>query len=121
MSRRALSRSLARAATDAQAAAAHSAMTIAARLPIFAGHAIAPTAASMAEWNRAYTEKVAAVWEGAVASSLAWHAMFWSGLAKPPSATAAMNDCVRLASKAGTPARKRVRANAKRLNRAKKR
>lgn len=116
MSRRALSRSLVRAATEAQEAAVHSATTIGARLPIFAEHAVNPTAASLAEWNRAYSEKVAAAWDGAVAASLAFNPLFWFG-ARPPSPAAAMNEGLRVMSKAGAPARKRVKANATRLSR----
>lgn len=121
MSRRALSRSLAQTAAEAQQTAVDSAATIAARLPIFAGCLVAPTQAGLAEWNRAYTEKVAAVWEGAFAASAAWQAMMLSSAFRPPTAMAAMTDCLGVMRKARAPARKRVKANAKRLGQSKAR
>ena len=121
MSKRALSRSLVRAAKEAQEAATHTVTTLGVRVPMFTEHAVNPTAASAAEWNRAYSEKVAAAWDGAVAASLAFNPLFWFGSARPPSPAAAMNECLRVMSKAGAPARKRVKANATRLSRKKKR
>lgn len=121
MSRRALSRSLAQTAAEAQETALHSATTIASRLPVFAGLLVAPTSAGLAEWNRAYAEKVAAAWEGAFAAGAAWQAMMLSSAFRPPTATAAMTDCLAVMRKARGPARKRVKANAKRLSRRKAR
>jgi hypothetical protein len=120
VSKRALSRSLVRAATEAQEAAAHTVTTLGVRLPMFAEHAVNPTAASAAEWSRAYSEKVAATWDGAVAASLAFNPLFWFG-GRPPSPAAAVTECLRVMSKAGAPARKKVKANATRLRRRKKR
>jgi hypothetical protein len=121
MSARRLHSSLAKAAMDAGESATHAAVTIAARWPIFAGYLAAPTAAALAEWNRAYAEKVAAVWEGALAASAECQAAMLRAAMRPPSAAALGNDLVRVAAKAAHPARKRVKANARRLTRRKKR
>ena len=119
MSARLLSRSMTRAATSANLAAAHSAVTIAARLPILTGCFFSPTASALAEWNRAYSEKVAAALEGAAAASAEWQTVMLRAASRHPSAAGIANDCMRIAHKAGDPARRRVRANAKRLARAK--
>jgi ethanolamine utilization microcompartment shell protein EutL len=118
MSTRSLARSLVRAGTETGQAAADSAATIAARLPILAGAIISPTAEGMAEWNRAYAEKVAAAWTGFFAASAAWQEVMIRAAFRPPSPTAFANDVVRVSHKAGHAARKAVKANAKRLGRA---
>ena len=117
MSARRLTRSLITAGAETERAAADSAATIAARLPILAGALVAPTAEGMAEWNRAYTEKVAAAWTGFFAASTAWQEVMVRAAFRPPSPIAFANDVVRVSHKAGHAARKAVKANAKRLGR----
>ena len=111
MSAQRLARSLVRAGAETGEAAAHSAVTIAARLPIL----LSPTMEGMAEWNRACTEKVAAAWTGLFAASAAWQQVMIRAAFRPPSATALANDLVRVSHKAGHAARKAAKANAKRL------
>jgi hypothetical protein len=120
MSAKSLNRSLVQAASQAGEATVDAAVTIAARWPILAGCFISPSAKGMAEWNRAYTEKAAAAWEGALAASAAWQQLMIRSAFTPPSPTALANDLVRVSHKAGHAARKRVRANAKRLSRSRK-
>ena len=115
MSARRLTRSLINAGAETGRAAADSAATIAARLPILAGCLVAPTAEGMAEWNRAYTEKVAAAWTGFFAASAAWQEVMIRAAFRPPSPMAFANDVVRVSHKAGHAARKAVKANARRL------
>ena len=93
----------------------NSAVTIAARLPIFAGCLVAPTAEGVAEWNRAYAEKATAAWQGLFAASAAWQQVMIRAAFRPPSPAALANDLVRVSHKAGHAARKAVKANAKRL------
>lgn len=114
-----LARSLARAATEAHQTAAHCSVTIAARLPVFAGAFISPSEAACAEWNRAYTEKVVATWQGAFAASLEWQAAMMRSAVRPPSPVGLANDMMRVIQKAAQPARRSVKANAKRLGKAK--
>ena len=115
MSARKLHRSLTRAVVNAHAAAAHSTVTIAARLPVLTGCLVAPNASALAEWNQAYTEKVEAVWEGALAASLEWHSLLLRSALQAPTPVAFANDMMQVVHKAGHPARRRVKANAKRL------
>lgn len=110
-----LARSLARAATQAHQTASHCGVTIAARLPVFAGALIAPSESACAEWNRAYTEKVMATWEGAFAASLEWQAALMRSAVRPPSPAGLAHDMMRVMQKAAEPARRSVKANAKRL------
>jgi hypothetical protein len=121
MSHRALARSLTQAITNVNLAAAHSTITIAARLPILVGYFLAPTPQALAEWNRAYAEKVAAVWEGALAASTEWQAMMVRAAFRPPSPAGLADAAARVVHKAARPARRRVKANAKRLTRPKAR
>src|SRR4051794_29215532 len=106
MSARRLTRSLIHAGTEAGEAAVNSAVTIAARLPIFAGCLVAPTAEGMAEWNRACAEKATAAWQGLFAASAAWQQVMIRAAFRPPSPAALANDLVRVSHKAGQAARK---------------
>lgn len=119
MSPQKLTRSMMRAGADAGEAATNSAVTIAARLPILAGCLLSPTADGLAEWNRACAEKAAAAWEGMFAASAAWQRMMLRAAFSPPTAFGLANDLVGVGHKAGHAARKRVRANARRLTRRK--
>ena len=120
MSARKLSRSLTRAVVDAQQTAAHCSTTIGARLPILGGYFVSPTEAALAEWNAAYTEKVAAAWEGAIAASVEWQAMMMRSAFRAPNPLVFADDMLGVMNKAAHPARRRVKANARRLSRAKK-
>ena len=120
MSVRSLQRSLARAAANANLAAAHSGATIAARLPILGGYFLSPTPAGLAEWNRAWAEKVAATIEGAAAASVEAQAALLRSVRGQRHPAAYADDCLRILHKAGHPARQRVKGNAKRLNGVKK-
>lgn len=117
MSHAKLARSLARAAADAGETASHCGVTIAARLPTLAGAFFAPSASGMAEWNRAYSEKVAATWEGAFAASAEWQAVMMRSVFDPPSLAALATDMMGVLDKAAKPARRRAKANARRLTR----
>jgi hypothetical protein len=114
---RQLARTMTKASVETGEASAHAAATIAARLPILAGFFFAPTAAAALEWNRACSEKVAAASEGALAVWSEWQQLMIRSVFRPPSPVALANDLVRLSHKGGQAARKRVRANAKRLSR----
>jgi hypothetical protein len=119
MSHRALARSLTQAVTNANLAAAHSTITIAARLPILGGYFLSPTPSALAEWNRAYAEKVAAMVEGVAAAAAEMQALMLKSAFRAPTAAGFADDCLRVAHKAGHPGRRRVKANAKRLTRTK--
>jgi hypothetical protein len=114
-----LTRTMMKAGLEAGEASAHAAATIAARLPVLGGFFFAPTAAAALEWNRAYTEKVAAASEGALAAWSAWQQLMIRSAFRPPSRAALANEIARVSHKAGHAGRKRVRANAKRLGRRK--
>lgn len=116
MSARRLQQSWVRAVVNAQEAATHSGVTIAARLPVLAQHLLTPSVAGMTEWNDAYTEKVQATWEGAVAASLEWQAMMFRSAFSAPTPAGFANDLMQVVHKAGHPARRRVKANAKRFS-----
>ena len=117
MSHAKLARSLTRAAAEAGETAAHCGITIAARLPTLAGAFFTPSASGMAEWNRAYSEKVAATWQGAFAASAEWQAVMMRSVLNPPSLAALANDMLGVLDKAAKPARRRAKANARRLTR----
>jgi hypothetical protein len=112
-----LNRALIEASSEAGQATLHAAVTIAARWPILAGCLIAPTAAGLAEWNRAAAEKTAAAWEGAFAASAAWQQLMIRSAFTPPSPTALAYGLLGVSRTAGRSARKRVKANARRLTR----
>lgn len=115
MSVRKLSRSLVRAAATAQQTAGHCNTTIGARLPILFGGPSPLTAEALAEWNQAYTEKVEAAWEGAFAAAAEWQATLIKSAFRMPTPVALADDFLRAVHKGGDPARRRVKANAKRL------
>lgn len=118
---KALSRSLLKAAADHTATAAHCSQTIAARLPIFAGCLFMPTQAALAEWNMACSEKVAAAMEGTVAASMEWQAAMLRSAFRGATPAGLAHDMLRVMNKGAGPARRRVKANAKRLGKAKRR
>lgn len=112
-----LSRSISRAAATATVTATHCNATIGARLPIFFGYLFAPTPKALTEWNRAVSEKVEATLEGAMAAGVEFQAALIRSAFRPPMPAAFADDMLRVIHKAGAPARRRVKANAARLNR----
>jgi hypothetical protein len=112
-----IGQAVAQAAFDIEEAARHSAVTIAARLPIFVGFAVAPSAAALTEWNEACTEKVAAGLEGAVAAMTAWNAMLIGAVFQPLTPVGLASGTLRVLAEASRPAHSKVRANAARLSR----
>ena len=116
-----LSSSLVRAMVDAQESAAHATATIAARMPVLFDGVLPLSATALAEWNRAYSEKVAAGFEGAVAAAAEWQGMLIRSAFRLPMPVAFANDLVGIAAKAARPARRRVKANAKRLTKSPRR
>jgi hypothetical protein len=114
-----LTRTMMKAGVETREASAHAATTVAARWPVLAGFFFAPSAAAALEWNRAYTEKVAAASEGALAAWAEWQQLLIRSAFRPPSPVALADEIVRVSHKAGHAGRKRVRANAKRLGRRK--
>ena len=119
MSTRSLSRSLTRAATNANLAAAHSAVTIAARLPILGGYFLSPSAAALAEWNRACAEKVAATVEGSAAAVAEWQGLVLRSAFRTPTPAALADAGLKVLHKASQPGHRRVKANAQRLTKPK--
>jgi hypothetical protein len=113
MSNRRLARSLTQAAFHTGESALHSAVTIAARLPMFAQCMVSPNA--MQEVGRAYSEKVAAGWEGAMAAGLAWQQLMMQAALRGTTPAGLAHGVVKVMGKAANPARKRVKANATRL------
>jgi hypothetical protein len=96
--------------------ASHAAETILRRMPILWSEAVSPTAAGQREITRMVEEKQQAVVDGMVAAQMqmmqeAWR--FWAlPFASPQRVKGAAS---RIANAATAPARKTVRANAKRL------
>jgi len=115
MTHKRLNKAFAQAAADAGESALHAGVTIAARWPILAAGMVAPTAASVAEWNEAYTEKVEAAWQGMFAASAAFGLAMGRAAFRPPTPAALAHDMVRIAGIAARPARRKVKANAKRF------
>jgi hypothetical protein len=99
------------AALEAGEAAANSAVTVAARLPIL----MRPGAESMAEWQAASSEKIAAVWDGTWAVCAAWNAMFWRAALAPMTPTGVAHEALILVRAASKPGQVQVRANADRF------
>jgi hypothetical protein len=94
----------------------HAAETILRRMPILWSEAVSPTAAGQREITRMVEEKQRAVVDGMVAAQVqmmqeAWR--FWAAPFATPSS--AKRAATRIANAATAPARKTVRANARRL------
>lgn len=115
-----VAQAMAKAAFEAGEAAANSVVTISARLPIFVGCLVVPSAAALHEWNEAWTEKVAAGIEGSVAAGAAWSAMLIGSAFRPLTPVALAHETMKVLAEASGPAHKRVRANATRLSRSRK-
>lgn len=104
------------AALELGEAAVNSAVTIAARMPILAAHLVNPSAAGLAEWQTAASEKVAATWEGAMAASLQCQDFFWRSLMAPVTPFGFAQEAMVVARAAVNPAQVSVRANARRFS-----
>lgn len=115
MSHREFARSLTEAAIHAGDVAADSAVTIAARLPVFAQCFLSPNAAGMQEMSTAVSEKINAGWDGIIAAGFAWQQVMIKSVFNPPNPVVFATDMVQVFGEAGGPARKSVRANALRL------
>jgi hypothetical protein len=111
--------SLSRAALDTGESAWDAALTIAARLPILTAGMMNPTASSMREWNMAVSEKVSAAVEGTFAASMAWQTAMIRCAFRPPTPAGLAQDLMDVTQVALSPARKAVKANARRLSRPK--
>lgn len=114
MSRR-FANSAADAALELGEAAVNSAVTIAARLPILSGYMVNPTAAGLAEWQNASSEKIAAGVEGVMAACLGWQNLMWRSLLAPINPAHFAEEAMVVARAAIRPAHACVRANAARL------
>jgi hypothetical protein len=93
-----------------------SAITIAARTPALLSHGFNPTAESLRETQRMIQEKIEAVYEGAAAAQLAWASfLLKASFGDMVSASDFSLGLADVAEAAIRPARRKVRANAKRL------
>lgn len=116
MSTHQIRKSITRAALRTSDSATHTAVTLAARLPILMGGLLAPTPQSIQEWNQAYSEKMLAVAEGAFAAAQVWQLAMLRCAFQAPTPTGLALDCMEAVSVAMHPAQKRVKANAHRLS-----
>jgi hypothetical protein len=103
-------------ASSAMQAGADAAATIAARTPTLLMHSLSPSAETAREARRMVEEKVDAFVEGAAAAQFAWASLMakalFGGVRGPSDLSLGMS---RIAEAAMRPARRKVRANAKRL------
>jgi hypothetical protein len=103
-------------AASAAQAGMDAALTIAARTPALLSQGFNPTAESARETRRMVQEKIDAVYEGAAAAQFAWAALFlkasFGGIRNAHDLSLGLAD---VAEAAIRPARRKVRANAKRL------
>lgn len=109
---------VARSAETSAAAVLDTATTLWFRMPILFAN---PTAASMTEWQRAWSEKVEAACTGAFAAGVASHRMTLMMASGVLAAEAVPLEMMRIAEAATAPGYKAVAANAKRLSRPKRR
>lgn len=112
---RELSQSVGQAALAAGDAALDSVVTIGARLPIMMGHLVSPSAAGIAEWHEAASEKVLAIWEGTMAAASGWTEFAFRSLLTPLTPTGYAQEAVVLVRAISEPGHRRVRANAARF------
>ncbi|MFC0218395.1 hypothetical protein FHS82_000740 [Pseudochelatococcus lubricantis] len=102
---------LVKATQTAQAAAT----TIAFRLPQFLYDTLDPTHPMSAETQRAFSEKAAAAMEGSLIAAQAWQRL-WIDMAFGRVGPGDLpHKLMKIADESANPARRRVRANAKRL------
>ncbi|WP_158814287.1 hypothetical protein [Methylocapsa sp. S129] len=111
-----LSKRTAIMAASAMQTGIDAAVTIAARTPGLLNQSFNPTAESVRETQRMFQEKVDAVYEGAAAAQFAWASFFlkasFGGIRNASDLSLGLAD---VAEAAIRPARRKVRANAKRL------
>jgi hypothetical protein len=110
-----LALTLIEAALDHSEAAVNSVVTVGARMPILTECLTAPSAAGMVEWQGAWTEKVAAAWEGGLAAAALWQDVALRSLFAPLTPVGAAHHALAIAQACSGPAYGRVRANAARL------
>jgi hypothetical protein len=103
-------------AASAMQAGIDSAVTIAARTPALLSQGFNPTSESVRESRRMVQEKVDAVYEGAVAAQMAWASFLlkasFGGIRNASDLSLGLAN---VAEAAIRPARRKVRANARRL------
>jgi hypothetical protein len=103
-------------ASSAVQAGVDAAVTIAARTPALWSHGFNPTAESVRETQRMVQEKVDAALEGAAAAQFAWASLFFkASFGGIRNADELSLGLAGVAEAAMRPARRKVRANAKRL------
>lgn len=91
------------------------ATTIAFRWPMFLYDTLDPSHPMSAETMRAFTEKAAAIMEGSVVAAQAWQRLWIDMTFGRVNPKQLPDKIMSIASVSATPARRRVRANAKRL------
>jgi hypothetical protein len=96
-------------------AAQDAATTIAMRVPILVSALVSPTAANTAEARRALDEKVGAAIDGSIAMAFCWQRLFWDMAFGRAGVHSLPGKLLAIAESGARPARRRVRANAKRL------
>jgi hypothetical protein len=103
-------------ASSAVQAGFDAAVTIAARTPALLSQSFNPTAESARETQRMVQEKIEAIYEGAAAAQFAWASLMmkaaFGGVRSPSDLSLGLAG---VAEAALRPARRKVRANAKRL------
>ncbi len=114
---RELADALTETALEAGEAAANSAVTITARLPILARCMVQPSADGLLEWHGAASEKALAAWEASVAACTAWNSLVWRTLFAPLTPTGMAHEALVLVRAASKPGHACVRANAARYGR----
>ena len=111
-----LSKRTAAMAASAMQAGLDTAVTIAARTPALLSQGFSPTAEGARETQRMIQEKIDAVYEGAAAAQFAWASFMvkaaFGGVLNASDFSLGLAD---VAEAAIRPARRKVRANAKRL------
>lgn len=112
---RAYSKALASTMVDAAAAGVDAATTISLRLPVLFAH---PSMSTATEWNRAWTEKMAAAATGSVAAGLTFGSLAMRWAIGSVSAEQMPHEMLKVGEAATGPAYKAVKANARRLTRA---
>lgn len=99
-------------------AAQDAATTIALRLPILVSAFVNPTLANTEEARLAVDEKFQAAFDGSVAMSFSWQRLCWDMAFGRASVASLPGKLLAIAESGARPARRRVRANARRLTQA---
>jgi hypothetical protein len=105
------------ATMQAMEASADTQATLSARVPMFMEAMFLPSPKATLEWNRAWTEKASAVFDGAFAA----YSLMNKRMMRSPSMTSnpfdAAETFLAISTAAMRPAQRKVKANAKRLKR----